>query len=400
MSQASHTTESGSFTRERYHELDSLRGLAALSVVFWHFLLIVPSIYNNEPSVKLIRRTPLSIFWSGPEAVLFFFVLSGFVLSLPFSNKPGNYIGYMIKRVCRIWIPYICSVFVALLLAKWLYNGVAPSLSDWFNSTWFPPLNSKLILGHVFLIDSFENGRLNPVYWSLVHEMRISLIYPVIYFVCTRVGWRTLLIAMYLSTWIVGSVHDSKSDVIQTLHYIPFFMMGTMLALNRVSIVRWVSGLNTDVRTVLLISAVALYTCGSVNYYPVLKELNKVIYQDWLIAAGISLFIVLAIGWKSMQNILRYRPIVGLGVISYSLYLYHALALLALLRGGYGNAKLWVLYSAAFGLSIACAAVSYWVIERPSIRLGRYLAGKMPARRVLVSSGEQPRYLRKGQTNL
>lgn len=65
----------------RIASLDSLRGLAALSVVVWHIATMFP--FSSDP---WFARTPFHIFGDGEEAVAIFFALSGFVLMLPYLN--------------------------------------------------------------------------------------------------------------------------------------------------------------------------------------------------------------------------------------------------------------------------------------------------------------------------
>ena len=68
----------------RYPQLDSLRGLAALTVVFEHCLRIDPWLLQGiSPWLEwAAQSTPLHILWAGGNAVLLFFVLSGLVLTL------------------------------------------------------------------------------------------------------------------------------------------------------------------------------------------------------------------------------------------------------------------------------------------------------------------------------
>src|SRR5262245_2798501 len=106
---------------ERFVQLDSLRGLAALTVVVNHHLNVLPSIYDktlyqNESLLMAIKYSPLHIFWAGHEAVIFFFVISGFVLALPYFNRKMTYTSFLRKRVCRIYLPYIVAVCVAILM--------------------------------------------------------------------------------------------------------------------------------------------------------------------------------------------------------------------------------------------------------------------------------------------
>ncbi len=61
---------------KRINELDSIRGLAAITVVFGHFCLMLPSLPNS------IKFSPLRFLWAGGGAVIVFYVLSGLVLPM------------------------------------------------------------------------------------------------------------------------------------------------------------------------------------------------------------------------------------------------------------------------------------------------------------------------------
>ncbi|PEE31573.1 acyltransferase, partial [Bacillus toyonensis] len=50
------------FMSKRINELDSIRGLAAITVVFGHFCLMLPSLPNS------IKFSPLRFLWAGGEA--------------------------------------------------------------------------------------------------------------------------------------------------------------------------------------------------------------------------------------------------------------------------------------------------------------------------------------------
>ena len=65
----------------RLRELDSLRGLAAITVVFHHFSRIC-----SPQIIHVLDRTPLRLLVAGHQAVILFFLLSGFVLTLPFRR--------------------------------------------------------------------------------------------------------------------------------------------------------------------------------------------------------------------------------------------------------------------------------------------------------------------------
>ncbi|MEH7307563.1 acyltransferase family protein, partial [Neobacillus drentensis] len=147
----------------RITQLDSIRGLAALSVIFGHILLILP------PIPFVLANSPLRIFWAGHEAVVLFFILSGFVLSLPFiKNKKVNYTQFFIRRIFRIYAPYIIAILMALILKNMFFTGTNENIG-WANKFW---TSAPDILNHVFLVTDFNTYGLDPVIWSLIHELR------------------------------------------------------------------------------------------------------------------------------------------------------------------------------------------------------------------------------------
>ena len=87
-------------TKSRMHSLDGLRGVAALVVVVHHLLLTLPWFADRvglgQLGTKgqftfswhnLFEYTPLHILYGGTEAVVIFFVLSGFVLINPVNKQ-------------------------------------------------------------------------------------------------------------------------------------------------------------------------------------------------------------------------------------------------------------------------------------------------------------------------
>src|SRR4051812_9751190 len=71
----------------RIPELDALRGLAAVAVLLGHWMTVVPAWDDDtrhQPAkwlLNIFKYTPLRLLTAAPEAVLVFFVLSGFVLA-------------------------------------------------------------------------------------------------------------------------------------------------------------------------------------------------------------------------------------------------------------------------------------------------------------------------------
>jgi peptidoglycan/LPS O-acetylase OafA/YrhL len=163
-------------------ELDSLRGIAAVIVMISHYSVLYPTFRQD------IHHTPFDLFFSASASVSLFFALSGFVLSISFFNnkKQSIYKQFILKRFFRLYTPYIVSVFIAMLLYTALSSNGISELNSWFNGTWTTPLTLQNFFQHIFFIGSFESGIYNPIYWSLVIEMRVSIIFFILIYTVTN----------------------------------------------------------------------------------------------------------------------------------------------------------------------------------------------------------------------
>ena len=119
------------FGQSRYNELDALRGIAALMVVMWHFVCATYTV--EDPGTKSFVMS-LYFLVQGRAAVILFFILSGFVLSLPFFREPQpGYGGFVLRRICRIYLPYVVLIACTIHVRTFVTIKKIPGLSDWFN---------------------------------------------------------------------------------------------------------------------------------------------------------------------------------------------------------------------------------------------------------------------------
>lgn len=365
---------------ERFVELDSLRGLAALSVVFAHFLQLFPAT-GTYPRIHAIgeaaRQTPLFITFAGHEAVILFFMLSGFVLSLPFlRGETLNYPGYLCRRICRIYLPYLAAVMSALGLAALCYDGPLSGLGSWANRPWAAPITGNEIAQHVMLVGSFPNARLNPVIWSLVHEMRISIIYPFVVLLLCRLDWRLVLAASFSVSFaavVMNKLIGGATDYLYTLHYLGIFTVGLLLARHRSGVCGWFQSLRPLMKALFIAAAAGGYVYG--------KGMSLLVLKDWTVAAGAAGFIVVALSHPGLSRLLRWGPVRILGETSYSLYLYHAVVLLTALHLFHPRWPLPAILAVSLAVSLLMGWAAHRVLELPCITLGKWCAGTLKARR-------------------
>ena len=107
--------------RGRLDRLDALRGIAAIVVLVHHVSMTVPQIataYESSDGVMLYSigwwatLSPLKVLLAGPEFVLVFFVLSGFVLvrSPLAARQTGqryDWVAYYVRRIIRLAVPVL-----------------------------------------------------------------------------------------------------------------------------------------------------------------------------------------------------------------------------------------------------------------------------------------------------
>jgi peptidoglycan/LPS O-acetylase OafA/YrhL len=391
--------------KERLVALDSLRGMAAFSVMLYHLVLVFPAVFmvvnSGHPSaswlLNLMTFTPLHVFWCGYESVLFFFVLSGFVLALPFleATTPGAVSAYFTKRIFRIYPPYIIAVIIAILASAVFYRGAIPQLSTWFNTQWQTGVDWKLVAQHFFLIGSFDFNRFDGPIWSLVMEMRISLLFPLLMWLVRRCDWKTsLLVALLpgLIYWVLTrlkyhQVFDFQHNYFDTLRYIGCFILGGTLAKHRLALVKFFQSFSQPRKAIFLVVSVFAYTniwwlndALLSNHHGWQRLTGNIFLQDIGVCLGVAGFIITGLGSRSAGGVLASPPLVFLGRISYSLYLYHVICLFSLLNIFYGRIPTSLILMVTLLLSSTLAIIGYYLVEVPAMNLGRKLAGTFKKR--------------------
>ena len=136
----------------RLISIDALRGIAALSVVFFHVHLFVYP--QNIPVTSLwlkVIQFPLNFGLFGRTGVILFFVLSGFCIHLRWAKQKvkGNeqsidFLQFWKRRMWRLYPTYsvvlIFSVGLALALGYFHFN------KDFFNS----------LFAHLLMVQNFQ----------------------------------------------------------------------------------------------------------------------------------------------------------------------------------------------------------------------------------------------------
>lgn len=365
----------------RYEELDSMRGLAAVAVFFGHIYAIF---YGTFITKLLFDHGILRFMISGSESVILFFVLSGFVLSLPFySKKQPEYGKFLLKRICRIYIPYIISILFVLVIRKLTYEGKISSLTEWFNGTWSGNVDFNVVKNHFLLIGTFLSN-LNSVVWSLVHEMRISIIFPFLMFIILRLNWKqNIIFSLFLSLGSVvycylSNVTFTGTQIYSTIHYSAIFVIGALLAKHRDEIKNIINNLNKKLKITVLVSGLILYLYAHPSFvlnlfFSDINPFYRTVIDSWIVSIGASILISFSISSTKISFILKNKIINFIGQISYSLYLYHIPVLFSLIHSLNGLLPIWAICLLAIVMTFFISVLMYYLIEKPSIKLGKLI---------------------------
>lgn len=365
----------------RYTELDSLRGVAALTVVFHHFRLMW---LNEHPPAWLTLANPLT---AGHEAVMLFFLLSGFVLSVPYLRGRGqSYPVYLLRRILRIYGPYFFALVLAVLCAaKW--HGPLAGADAWAKLTWNQPVSWRLVLSHVVMVGNYDWSQYNTAFWSLVYEMRISLIFPLLYLLVRRMGSRwsaVLALGMTLSSSMAIVRWPAMTDTLMTISYGAIFVWGILFATNVERVNAWYRGLDWAKTVLVAVGAIVLYTWGhhiATSLHVEVAGINQI-----LITAGAAGYMILAMNAHWIRRILNSRAALWLGGVSYSLYLVHGTLLFALAHTLGRRPGLIVLFGIFVSGSLPLAYVFNLAVEEPFLKLSRRVSRLDKARRAAVST--------------
>jgi peptidoglycan/LPS O-acetylase OafA/YrhL len=349
--------------------LDSLRALAAIGVVGWHYA----GHFGAEPLPSLLAP----FFRHGELLVDFFFVLSGFVLARVYWNdrRSMTFANNVRDRIARMY-PLHFTTLCAVAIMQWiLVNRLAsPPFVYHFNDAHDFALNLALLNR-----TGLERGQsFNGPSWSISTEFIVNILFLAAITLQRSTARAALFLLFAMSFAVIlnnGLVSDTSAfgisnDVFRT---IVGFLCGVGLYGMHA---HWLSRIEikSSFADVVAIAAALVFLA-----YCALGELARL--SDLLIVLiCFPALIAGAIHGRLVRQVLTLPPLVYLGTISYSIYLVHFplqlgvhLASVAfLIQMPYHSAVFLVAFIVA---TIALASIAYRLIEVPGKQLLRKQRG-------------------------
>lgn len=336
-----------------------MRGIAALCVVFTHVIGFAPPL--GHLTRRLLDATPFHVIFTGRAPVLFFFVLSGYVLTVmllrPDAPRPA---AFAVRRSIRLLLPVIAAVLLSAALRHVFYTGILPGSGPDLQAFWAGPADKLTVLREALLIGTDHGFSLDVPLWSLVHEWRISLLFPLVLLFRGRVA---LLIALALLLQALAVSAGAWPDagqlgarlpltLAETAYFATCFAAGAALRLAEPGL--QLTGMWRRAAWITVLASVMLRS-------------------DLAVVVASVLLIVLAQGPSAFARLLERPALRGLGRVSYSLYLVHMPVIATVVYATAGRLPL--LGALALGVPVAVLAsiAFHAAIEQPAHVLSKAL---------------------------
>ena len=298
---ASSDTSSGENKSNRIYELDSLRALAALNLLLFHFTWVYSSKYGFE--------SPLFgyMFPFGKYGVQMFFMLSGFVNAFTLIRKkpkPSDFVaGRAIRILPSFWL--VVAMNVILLSFVPMFGQTVTIESTLANMSVMPKL--------------FGHDCMEPVTWTLMIEM---LFYGFLLFALFTGRLEKPMLG-FMMVVVVGCFFGATANQYIQAHFASTKLAHTSAWFDELLMFRWMPLFAMGIllneirmkRGVVYLNALGILFSGLVFHLVDVKDHNP--------AATVLMFVVLAFSAYGKIPPLRIKPLIFIGSISYSLYLFH-----------------------------------------------------------------------------
>ena len=354
--------------RGRLYALDSLRGIAALGVVCWH--------YAGYFWVRPLHHVLQPFYLNGLSMVDFFFVLSGFVLMRAYgqADRGATFAANMQDRIARLYPLHIFTMAVVIAIQLCTPADFSMLFHPFAHNT------ERNFFLNVFMLQAsgLQEGpgeSFNHPSWSISTEFLINLLFFAILWMTRRRVPIVLALLATVATILVW--HNGLFNTLFAYGVVPGqiartgagFFVGT---LTYRLYARWLEestpryGWLLDVSLLLIALSFMAYLC-----------VHKLTGNAFDVVATLIAYpsmIVLVLRRSEIRRVLECRPLVFIGERSYSIYLVHFSVLLAIyiLRAPFHvlpplQKPVYLLGTLA--IIIGLSALTYRYVELPGKRL-------------------------------
>ena len=338
-------------------EIDGLRAIAVVAVILYHTQIII---FDHQP------------FKGGFIGVDIFFVISGYLITYIILNEllttgKFSFFDFYERRIRRI-LPALLTVMLVSVPFAWMYL-IPSSLIDYSKSIIFSQVfGSNFYFHYSGQQYGAENGLLKPFLhtWSLAVEEQFYILFPLILFIVFKYFRKNFLIffiIIFILSILIADLFSRyyTSSTFYLLHArIWELLAGSVLAFLEIKLGHrnknyYLGLVLPGIGLILIILNIVFFKLHF--RHPSLYTLPAII--------GVCLIIWFSTKDEIITKILSSKIFIGIGLISYSLYLWHypILAFDRIIEFSHGS----IIKKLIIGILIlSLSIISYFFIEKPA----------------------------------
>jgi len=330
--------------QQRLYVLDLLRFLAAMAVLFYHYLPSSAGAWHGDDAAfGATFKDILQYAWLGVEA---FFVISGFVICM--SSWGRSLSQFFISRVTRLMPAYMVAVVLTTAVV------------------WLIPLGKERFHLSYMLIDlTMVNRFLNipaaeSAYWTLFTELKFYLLFAIV--VAFGVTYRRVVLFCLLWTVATLFTHYTGSTFLAAFiepFYASFFVMGiTLYLIHRFGpdLLLWC----------MLGTSFAISMACLAQRDPVKRGITSYPIVVLVMFVFVAVMVVVALGGF---NWIKWRGLVTVGALTYPVYLLHHKIGLTFVERFHDSVSPWLLLAAVVVGVLLLSYAVHRLAERPLARV-------------------------------
>jgi peptidoglycan/LPS O-acetylase OafA/YrhL len=342
-------------TRSRNHlsnNLDLMRLAFAALVLLAHSFELSDGDRSREPLTRLFNTLSF-----GELAVDFFFILSGFLITMSWDNDP-RWGAFLRKRILRIYPGFIAAFSVSVLLAG---SIGAASIPAYLGSLNVPRLAGEMMLLTVpttpVTFAGWQYASVNGALWTIHYEFLCYLLVLVLGLsgLLKRAWPIVLLWACTLALFFLfrykeaGDVTTGSimgGQVVSLIRFVPLFLSGAVIYKKNIHKCR---------PTWLIAAAFLLLIAG----------MSNIVTAEVTVATA-GAFLLFIVGFSPLRyNVIRKIPDISYGVYLYGWPIQRILISSKLTTNPVLISILSLVFSVGLGL------LSWWAIEKRALGLGK-----------------------------
>ena len=337
-------------------EIDGLRAVAVLSAIFYH---------------AQISILDFKVFKGGYIGVDIFFVISGYLITSLMlkeleANKNFSFLGFYERR-CRRILPVLFFIILVFLPFSWFYL-IPPAFEDFSRSILYAVgFGSNFFFHYSGLEYASTQAMYKPFLhtWSLSVEEQYYIIFPIFLYFTFKYFNKYLfqILALVLVISFLFAEWGSKNYISATFYFI-HSRMWELLAGSMLAYLEIKRGSRSENR--LLNELLPILGILFIVFFIIFNndKINHPSFKTFFPVIGTCLFIWFSKKETLLGKVMSLKLLVGIGLISYSLYLWHypIFSFLRITDSIQGNILMKIL---TFIILILLSIITYFLIESP-----------------------------------